>query len=78
MIPNPTAQFFDVETRTAKLTEMGDPLVGLNARIDWEAFRSDLSRVHQKTRKNNAGAKPHDGVLMFKIEEVQQPDQVAA
>jgi len=25
--------FFDVETRTAKLTEMGDPLVGLNAQI---------------------------------------------
>jgi hypothetical protein len=43
--------FFDVATRTAKLTEMGDPLVGLNAQIDWEAFRSDLQRVHTKARK---------------------------
>ena len=29
--------FFDVYERTAKLTEMGDPLVELNKRIDWEA-----------------------------------------
>ena len=64
--------FFDVETRTAKLIEMGDPLVGLNAKIDWEAFRSDLQRVHNKARKNNAGAKPKDVVLMFKILVLQQ------
>ena len=64
--------FFDVETRTAKLTEMGDPLVGLNAQIDWEAFRPDLQRVHSKARKNNAGAKSKDVVLMFKILVLQQ------
>jgi IS5 family transposase len=71
---NPTLQpgFFDVETRTAKLTEMGDPLVGLNAQITWEAFRPDLQRVHTKARKNNAGAKPHDVILMFKILLLQQ------
>ena len=64
--------FFDVENRTAKLTEMGDPLVGLEAQIDWEAFRSDLNRVHVKARKSNAGAKPIDVVLMFKILVLQQ------
>jgi len=66
---NPYLQpgFFDVETRTAKLTEMGDPLVGLKARIDWEEFRPDLNRVHNKARKSNAGARPHDVILMFKI-----------
>lgn len=64
--------FFDVESRTAKLTEMGDPLVGLNAQIDWEAFRPDLNRVHAKARKSNAGAKPTDVVLMFKILVLQQ------
>ena len=46
---------------------MGDPLVKLNAQIDWEAFRSDLARVHEKERKSNAGAKPIDVVLMFKM-----------
>ena len=34
---------FDVEERTAKLTKMGDPLVALKARIDWEAFRPELN-----------------------------------
>lgn len=42
---------FDVEERAAQLTKMGDPLVGLNARIDWEAFRSELKRVHERTEK---------------------------
>jgi hypothetical protein len=64
--------FFDVEERGAKLTEMGDPLVGLNAVIDWEAFRPDLNRVHEKERKGNAGAKPFDVVLMFKLLILQQ------
>jgi len=64
--------FFDIETRTAKLTEMGDPLVELNALIDWEAFRPDLLRVHEKERKSQAGAKPKDVVLMFKILVLQQ------
>ena len=59
--------FFDVEDRASKLTEMGDPLVGLNARIDWEAFRPELTRVHEKKRKSQAGAKPFDVVLMFKL-----------
>jgi IS5 family transposase len=63
---------FDVEERAAQLTEMGDPLVGLNARIDWEAFRSDLNQVHEKDRKSKAGAKPFDVVLMFKVLVLQQ------
>lgn len=64
--------FFDIEKRTSKLTEMGDPLDGLNARIDWEGFRQDLKAVHEKPRKSNAGAKPIDVVLMFKILVLQQ------
>ena len=35
--------FFDIHERTAKLTEMGDPLVGLNEQIDWEVFRPSLN-----------------------------------
>jgi len=63
---------FDVEERAAQLTKMGDPLVGLKARINWEAFRTELSRVHEKDRKSQAGAKPFDVVLMFKILLLQQ------
>jgi len=64
--------FFDVNKRTAKLTERGDPLVGLNERIDWEGFRPSLNAVYEKARKSKAGAKPIDGVLMFKILVLQQ------
>jgi len=51
---------------------MGDPLVGLKLRIDWEAFRADLNRVYDKERKSQAGAKPFDVVLMFMILVLQQ------
>jgi IS5 family transposase len=63
---------FDVEERAAQLTKMGDPLVELKARIAWEAFRPELKRVHEKERKSQAGAKPFDVVLMFKILVLQQ------
>lgn len=59
--------FFDVDERAAKLTALGDPLVKLKAEIDFEAFRADLKRVRQKDRKSNAGAKPFDVVLMFRV-----------
>ena len=58
--------------RTAKLTQMGDPLVGLNEQINWEAFRPDLARMHEKERKSNAGARAIDVVLMFKVLVLQQ------
>jgi IS5 family transposase len=51
---------------------MGDPMVGLNARIDWEVFRPNLNRVHEKDRKSKAGAKPFDVMLMFKALVLQQ------
>ena len=70
--------FFDIEKRVKKLTQMGDPLIALNAQVDWEAFRADLNRVHHGVgvdggeRKSNAGAKPIDAVLEFKILVLQQ------
>lgn len=63
---------FDIEEREEKLTKMGDPLVGLDARIEWEGFRADLDIIHVKPRKSNAGAKPIDVVLMFKLLVLQQ------
>ncbi|MEQ1545711.1 hypothetical protein [Methyloglobulus sp.] len=38
-------RLFDVEERAEQLTDMGDPLVGLKARIDSDAFRPELNRV---------------------------------
>ena len=57
--------FFDLTQRHQKLNER-DPLVMLNELIDWEHFRETLQLVRKKQRKNKAGRKPFDGVLMFK------------
>lgn len=48
--------FFDIHERSAKLTEMGDPLVGLNEQIDWEAFRPSLNGVHEKLTQEQCGS----------------------
>ena len=62
----PQHGFFDLDERYAKLNEP-DPLVKLNQIIDWEAFREPLSVLRNKPRKSQAGCKPYDVVLMFKI-----------
>ena len=59
--------FFDQEDRLAKLEKLGDPLPRLDSIMDWQAFRPLLKTVHQKPRKSNAGRKPHDVTLMFKM-----------
>lgn len=59
--------FFDLEDRYRQLSRSGDPLERLGRAIDWEMFRPVLLRVDQKARKSNAGRKPVDRVLMFKI-----------
>ena len=58
------AGFFDLEDRFKKIDEK-DKLLELNARVDWEAFRPVLKKLEPK-RKNNAGRKRKDAVMMFK------------
>ena len=59
--------FFDADERFKSLSRMGDPLEPLNGLIPWERFRPLLGRVRDKERKSNAGRKPFDVVLMFKV-----------
>ena len=59
--------FFDQEDRLAKLEKLGDPLPRLDSIVDWQAFRPLLKVIHQKQRKSNAGRKPYDVTLMFKM-----------
>jgi IS5 family transposase len=62
---------FDWQFRFEKLDKSGDPLRQLNDVIDWESFRPTLVSIHEKERKSNAGAKPYDVVMMFKILVIQ-------
>ena len=59
--------FFDLEIQLEKITALNDFLPKLNTHVDWEAFRDDLNKVREKERLSNAGRKPFDVVLMFKI-----------
>ena len=62
----PQPGLFDLDERYARLNER-DLLVKLNPIIDWAAFREPLSVRRNKPRKSQAGRKPCDLVLMFKI-----------
>jgi IS5 family transposase len=59
--------FFDWQTRFEQLDTGGDPLVKLNEVVKWELFRNSLEKVRVKERLSNAGRKPFDAVLMFKV-----------
>ncbi|WP_419600153.1 IS5 family transposase [Thiolapillus sp.] len=59
--------FFDQENRLAQLEKLGDPLPRLDSIVDWDEFKPILKMIYQKKRKSNAGRKPWDTVLMFKM-----------
>lgn len=61
------AGFFDFEQRKEQLDAHGNPLRVLEDALDFEAFRPTLLRVRDRDRKSNAGRKPYDVVLMFKM-----------
>jgi IS5 family transposase len=64
----PMRGFFDEQETLAKLSKLNDPLEKLNNCIDFEIFRETLNGIYQKPEpRSNAGAKPYDYVLMFKI-----------
>jgi len=60
--------FFDEQEASEKLSKLKDPLEKLNNHINFEVFRETLEAIYTKQNpKSNAGAKPYDCVLMFKI-----------
>src|SRR6056297_2663459 len=61
------AGLFDWQTRFEQLNKSGDPLIKLKEIVNWEQFRKTLQAVRDKERKSNAGRKPFDVILMFKI-----------
>jgi len=59
---------FDKEETTAKLSKLGNPLEKLHKVIDFEMFRPELEEnMLNHDKKSNAGCKPYDVVMMFKI-----------
>lgn len=59
---------FDEQEAIEKLSKIGNPLEKISSVIDFEFFRLPLeSKLLNTKKKNNAGAKPYDLVMMFKI-----------
>jgi transposase, IS5 family len=59
---------FDQAQALDFLSASGNPLKRLSSAVDFEIFRSTLEEhVLNQNKKNNAGARPYDPVLMFKI-----------
>ena len=59
---------FDEQETEQKLSRIGNPLEMISKVIDFEMFRENLeSKLLNTDKKNNAGAKPYDVVMMFKI-----------
>lgn len=59
---------FDEEMTFDQLSEIGNPLEKIDLIVDFEIFRKALEAgVLNHAKKSNAGAKPFDVVMMFKI-----------
>jgi IS5 family transposase len=59
---------FDEEFTKERLSLIGNPLESVSKVIDFELFRESLeNKMLNTNKKNNAGAKPYDVVMLFKI-----------
>ena len=62
--------FFDFEHRLEAISAKGDPLETIKKIVPWEDFRADIEAATEakpEQRKSNAGRKPYDTILKFKI-----------
>ncbi len=62
----------ELEQRYQKLGRKKTLLIRLEETIPWWEFRPLLEKIHDKPRKSNAGRKPIDVIVMFKMLVLQQ------
>lgn len=60
-----------------KFNAMGNPLDRLQKAVDFEMFRDTLEEALYKEKFTNAGAKPYDYVLMFKVLVLQRMNHLS-
>jgi IS5 family transposase len=66
--PSGRIGLFDQSETKEKLSKLGNPLEKLHKVIDFEMFRPQLeAAMLNHNKKSDAGAKPYDVVMMFKI-----------
>ena len=62
----------ELEQRYQKLSSKKTLLMRLDEIIPWSEFRPLLEKIYDKPRKSNAGRKPIDVIIMFKMLVLQQ------
>jgi transposase, IS5 family len=63
-------ELFDEQETYQKLSNISNPLEMITDIIEFESFRLILeTKLLNQQKKNNAGVKPYDVVMMFKIVE---------
>ncbi|MCP4779751.1 MAG: transposase, partial [Hyphomicrobium sp.] len=66
--------FFDSDRRLELLSKKGDRLEAIDKLVCWESFRADIEAVvmtPDDTKKSNAGRKPIDAIVLFRMLVVQ-------
>ena len=65
-------QLSGVEIQLAKLKKLGDQLIAMKEKIQWELFREIIEKAIRKPNYDKGGRPPWDVILMFKIVMLQQ------
>jgi hypothetical protein len=60
-------EFFDIDDRLKRLSDLGDQLEAFRSAVDFEMFRPELNAALSYTDRTEGGRPPFDPVLMFKI-----------
>jgi transposase, IS5 family len=62
--------FFDLDQRLEEISAKGDALETIKKAVAWEDFRADIEAATERTPedgKSNAGRRPYDAILKFKV-----------
>ncbi len=62
--------FFDSERPLELLSKKGDRLEAIDKLVEWESFRADIEAIvmtPDDTKKSNAGRKPIDAIVLFRM-----------
>ena len=72
--PQQQTSLFEQETTLQALSTLGNPLEFIKGIVDFEMFRETLERYlyTDKERRSNAGRRPFDPVLIFKVMFIQR------
>ena len=70
-------EFFDLDDRLKRLSDLGDRLEAFRAAVDFELFRAELNVALSYSDGSEGGRPPFDPVMMFKILVIQATNNVS-